>query len=174
MKNQTEALPAFVAFAEKAHEGQTRADGTPYIEHPKAVADIAAYLGENEYGLDGGDLSYLRILGVSHDIIEDKPEATYALAELIKASFHELGFLMIADLADLTHRQGVSYLSYILNIKGRTCFARIVKQADIIHNYNSLDSMPSKAAKKGLATKYELAYYILTGEKRIPTLREVQ
>lgn len=49
-------------LANKAHEGQTRATGEPYIIHPLAVAYILAELRMDEEGL---------IAALLHDVVED-------------------------------------------------------------------------------------------------------
>ena len=50
------------AFAQRAHSGQTRASGAPYIEHSLAVADILATLGLPASALAAALL---------HDVVED-------------------------------------------------------------------------------------------------------
>ena len=60
---------AYVA-AEKAHQGQTRKSGDPYITHPVAVAQILADLGIGTAGLAAALL---------HDTVED---TDYSLDQL--------------------------------------------------------------------------------------------
>jgi (p)ppGpp synthase/HD superfamily hydrolase len=50
-------------LAEEAHRGQRRKHGTPYIEHPLAVAEIL-----RELGVDAGDVLAAALL---HDTLED-------------------------------------------------------------------------------------------------------
>ena len=57
-----EQIDRAVAFAEQKHSGQTRKDGSPYITHPLAVAEIVA-----ETGLDTDAI----IAAILHDCIED-------------------------------------------------------------------------------------------------------
>ena len=49
-------------LADKAHEGQTRASGEPYIMHPLAVAEILANLQIDHETL---------IAALLHDVVED-------------------------------------------------------------------------------------------------------
>jgi RelA/SpoT family (p)ppGpp synthetase len=61
------------AFAARAHEGQTRVSGEPYITHPVAVAEILAGLRMDEKTI---------IAALLHDVIEDTPTGhEYILAE---------------------------------------------------------------------------------------------
>ena len=58
-------IQAAFQFARKAHEGQTRKSGEPYIIHPVAVARIVAeelQLGPNTV-----------IAAFLHDVVEDTP-----------------------------------------------------------------------------------------------------
>ena len=71
------------AFASAAHEGQVRKDGTPYITHPLAVAEIIA-----EMGLDIDSV----IAAILHDVLEDT-EVPY---DDIKKKFGSA----VADLVD--------------------------------------------------------------------------
>lgn len=49
-------------FAKKAHKGQTRSDGTPYIEHPARVSDLVGNLDNSRK---------TRAAALLHDTIED-------------------------------------------------------------------------------------------------------
>ncbi|MEG2000412.1 MAG: bifunctional (p)ppGpp synthetase/guanosine-3',5'-bis(diphosphate) 3'-pyrophosphohydrolase, partial [Evtepia sp.] len=59
-----ERLRAAFFFAAKAHEGQLRKDGSPFVTHPLAVANLVA-----ELGLDADSL----IAALLHDCVEDTP-----------------------------------------------------------------------------------------------------
>lgn len=60
-------------LAELFHEGQTRADGvTPYIEHPKKVAELVEKFGGSEFCI---------ALAWMHDILEES-------ADKVKEHFH--------------------------------------------------------------------------------------
>ena len=59
---QNERIRKAVEFATKAHEGQKRKSGEPYIVHPKAVMETLI-----EWGMDEDTV----IAGVLHDTVED-------------------------------------------------------------------------------------------------------
>ena len=59
-------------FSARAHEGQFRSSGEPYISHPVAVADIIA-----DWHLDSQAL----IAALLHDVVEDTPISKQEIAE---------------------------------------------------------------------------------------------
>lgn len=61
-KSREKFVRSAMKFADKAHKGQTRSDGTPYIEHPTRVADL---VGEYEKSRRTRAAAFL------HDTIED-------------------------------------------------------------------------------------------------------
>ena len=67
-----ETLSKAYDFALKAHENQKRDEGSPYIIHPVAVADILT-----ELKLDSATIA----TGLLHDTIEDT-HATYKTIEI--------------------------------------------------------------------------------------------
>ena len=69
-------------FAERAHHGQKRASGKPYIEHPLAVAQTLA-----EMGLDDAVI----VAGLFHDVVDDTPVTD---DDIQKAFGDEIAFLV--------------------------------------------------------------------------------
>ena len=61
-KEKSERLDHAIEVAKKAHEGQLRKTGEPYIIHPLAVKKIL-----EEWGMDEDTV----IAGVLHDTVED-------------------------------------------------------------------------------------------------------
>src|SRR5690606_15890239 len=84
-------IEAAYRCAEKAHEGQYRRSGEPYITHPLAVADILADMHMDHQSL---------MAALLHDVIED----TDTSKEFIAARFGQ----SVADLVD-----GLSKISQI-------------------------------------------------------------
>lgn len=124
------------AIAEKAHQGQFRRDGTtPYITHPKAVADKF-------------NNAVTMCVAVLHDVLED---TSYTIDQLRQEGLDQ----RVVDAVVLLTKNGGSYLDYI---KAIACdpTARAVKIEDIKHNLQT-----STGSQKD---KYELALHILTGK----------
>lgn len=147
-------------IATREHAGQKRWDGSPYINHPIAVARIA---GENNKSLITTLSAYdtyenLLITAIFHDVFEDTKYSMLNFREellgegLSNGSFNEI----CTALFYLNKNNFSSYLEYILGAKFNW-MARQVKIADITHNLSDL--------KKGsMKDKYELALYILKSE----------
>ena len=102
-------------FATKKHEGQTRKEGTPYITHPIAVADIVRGWG---YGQDYILTAYF------HDLLEDT-DATPEEIERIG------GKKVLEAVSLLTKEDGYNPSEYIERIKVNP-IAKVVKSADRI------------------------------------------
>lgn len=114
-------------IAEVAHKGQFRFDGvTPYIEHPRAVADQ----------FDG---LMKKSIAMLHDVIEDCDG--YDQARLVEMGVDPV----IADCVNiLTHVKGETYREYIERVCEYELPIRI-KLADMIVN---LADKPTERQKK--------------------------
>lgn len=143
LKNIHRAIELAVA----SHEGQKRRDGSAYVTHPVAVAEIVA-----EMGLDADSI----ISAILHDCIEDT-EVSY---DKIKSSFGE----RVADIVD-----GVSKLTrmpyesreeaQIENLRkmflamGKDIRVIMIKIADRLHNMRTIEfQSPEKQREKALET----------------------
>ena len=135
-------------FAEKAHAGQMRVSGAPFIEHPLEVARVLADLG-----LDGNTIA----AGLLHDVVED---CGVPKEEILR--------LFGADVGGLV--EGVTKLSQIegktsagtLQVKGETSEPTLdaeslrkllvamaedvrvilIKLADRLHNMRTIQALP--------------------------------
>lgn len=133
--NIQEQLELATNIATSAHTGQFRNDGTtPYIEHPKAVADFLTNKTE-------------KIVAMLHDVIEDTHHTKDSLLNL------GISPIIIRAISLLTKEKNEEYIKYILRIK-KDSLARPVKIADIICN---LTDAPSNRQKE----KYKKALRIL-------------
>jgi (p)ppGpp synthase/HD superfamily hydrolase len=126
-----------LCMAEKAHQGQTRWEGDPYIVHPRRVAEA----------VDGWDA---KIVAVLHDVVED---SSYNLDD-VRMQF---GDIIMAGVDSVTHRDGESYCAFVLRSRANE-LGRVVKIADIVDNLRDIDKFDNQQERKD---KYILAKHIL-------------
>ena len=124
-------------FAAKAHAGQKRKSGEPYITHPLAAAHIMA------------DMRIDPVI-VAATLLHDVPEDTAVSLEEIEKNFgSEITHLVtgITKLGKLKYR-GVE--RYIENLRkmfvamAEDVRVMIIKFADRIHNLETLDALPKQ------------------------------
>ena len=127
-----EALTKAYNFALKAHEKQKRDEGSPYIIHPVAVANILT-----ELKLDSATIA----TGLLHDTIED----THATYQTIKEEFG----LEVADLVDgvtkisefenqaMSNSKAENFRKLIL-ATSKDIRVLLVKLADRLHNMRTI------------------------------------
>lgn len=126
----------------RAHEGQTRLSGEPYISHPVAVAQILA-----DMHLDAQTIA----AAILHDVIEDtdisiarlKEEFGAEIATLVDgvSKLDQMQFTSRAEAQAESFRKMM--LAMIEDIR-----VILVKLADRMHNMETLDAMPrSKQAR---------------------------
>jgi (p)ppGpp synthase/HD superfamily hydrolase len=114
-------------IATKAHQGQTRWDGSPYITHPIRVAEKVAQLWP--------DNEKLKIAAILHDVVED----TNLTCEDLKNYSIPLDVIHAINL--LTRKNNKSYKSFILRLLSDN-IARRTKIADI---YDNISDAPKDA-----------------------------
>lgn len=128
-------------FAEAAHEGQTRDEGTPFIEHPVRVAAILW----NELGRRG-DIDLI-IAALCHDTVEDSEHVD---AELLESYF---GPAIAGLVLDVTKQPAAPDLkaardrAYLDKLPGLPLRSRLLKLADRIDNLRAVvhSTEPGKA-----------------------------
>ena len=121
-------------FAYKAHKGQKRHDGTPYIVHPIRVA--------NAFEDDT-----MKCIAVLHDVIEDT-NVTYEEVE------KEFGDAISVNVRVLTKHSDIKYFDYIKRVSEYNT-PTLIKIADIIDNLS--DSKQSES----MIERYEKSLEIL-------------
>ncbi|MGQ9832001.1 MAG: RelA/SpoT family protein [Thermochromatium sp.] len=129
-------------FSAKAHEGQRRRSGEPYIHHPLAVARILA-----EMRMDYQCL----IAALLHDVIED---TSVDKAQLVEAFGEEVAELVdgVSKLTKLDFKSRVeaeaASLQKMLLAMTRDIRVILIKLADRLHNMRTLDAMNPEACRR--------------------------
>ena len=140
-EEQFHRLESAVEFASKAHKGQKRMSGEPYISHPVMVADTLI-----SWGMDVDSV----VAGVLHDTVED----TEATLEQIKERFGPDVAKLVDGVTKVSLTSSVmkdlenylpktkDNLSKLLIAVGKDVRVIIIKLADRLHNLNTLQYLP--------------------------------
>jgi len=151
-------------FSERAHAGQIRRSGEPYISHPLSVAGILADLH-----LDLDSIA----TGLLHDTVED----THATLEDIRREFGDA----IAQLVDgvtkigqmkfknSNEKQGENIRKMIVAM-GRDVRVLLVKLCDRLHNMRTMNFMPFEKQERIALETLEI-YCPLAGRMGISSLK---
>ncbi len=123
-------------FSEKAHSGQLRRSGEPYISHPLGVAGILA-----ELRLDLPTIA----TGLLHDTVED----THATLEDIEKNFGPVVRHLVDGVTKIskmsfrnTHEKQGENIRKMIVAMGKDVRVVLVKIADRLHNMRTLNHMP--------------------------------
>ena len=146
-ENEVLELEHAIDFAKKAHTGQKRKSGEPYIVHPIAVA---ATLIDWDMDID------TILAGVLHDTVED---TDVELKDIENLFGRDVAFLVDgvtkvsqarAGMRDLNSYlpQTKDNLSKLLIAIGQDVRVIIIKLADRLHNLQTLQYMPKDKQKK--------------------------
>ena len=138
-ETQSEMILRAFSFAEKAHEGQLRLSGEPYIIHPCHVANILIDLGMDAETVAAGFL---------HDVLED----TAVTREELTEEFGEGVVSLVEGVTKLNKLQFKSKeqaqaenLRKMLLAMAKDVRVIIIKFADRLHNMRSLSFKPTEA-----------------------------
>ncbi len=136
-EQDTEMVQLAYDFAEKAHRGQMRKSGEPYIIHPVATAMILAHMR-----IDPNII----VAALLHDV----PEDTSVTLEEIEKNFGPDIAGMIRGITKLGKLKYRGVERYIENLRkmfvamAEDIRVMIIKFADRVHNLSTLDSLPPK------------------------------
>ncbi len=124
-------------FAAKAHEGQTRSSGQPYIIHPLSVAAILL-----ELGMDTDTIC----AALLHDVVED----TEATSEDLQKRFGRDVAMLVEGVTKLTkipifnkEQQQAENVRKIMLAMSQDIRVIIIKLCDRLHNMRTLCYRPS-------------------------------
>ena len=128
--------------AEKAHEGQLRASGDPYITHPLAVASILL-----DYCMDTDTIC----AALLHDTVED----TDVTLDELRKKFGEDVALMVDGVTKIglvplvsKEEQQAENIRKILMAMSKDIRVIIIKLADRLHNMRTLAARPPEKQRK--------------------------
>ncbi len=145
-----------VSFAEKAHQGVFRKDGTPYISHPLAVLEKLADLKLNHHILCAAAL---------HDVIEDTTVTKKELEKKFNTTVAELvdGVTKLEQLKSLNLEEKQAnnlYKMLVAMVKDPSVF--IIKLADRLHNMETLSAM-KRTSQRRIAKETSEIYIQMAG-----------
>ena len=130
-----EEILAAYEFGARAHEGQRRASGEPYIFHPLEVAKILVQMRLDHQTV---------IAALLHDVIEDTPTAKDEIAQSFGAEVAELvdGVSKLDQLhfENRAQAQAESFRKMLLAM-AKDLRVILVKLADRLHNMRTLGSL---------------------------------
>ena len=139
----TELLDKAVAYAQNKHKNQKRKDGSPYIIHPLATAEIVAEMGLDMDALLGALLhDCIEDTDASHEDIEK--QFGHTVAELVEG----VTKLTRADFSSTEEAQ-MENLRKMFMAMSKDIRVVLIKIADRLHNMRTMQyQTPAKQVKK--------------------------
>jgi GTP pyrophosphokinase len=147
-KGDLSILERAYATADKAHAGQKRQSGEPYITHPLAVAQILADLGLGPRAVAAALL---------HDTVED---TDYGLAELTRDFGDEVAMLVdgVTKLDKVKYGESAQAetVRKMIVAMSRDIRVLIIKLSDRLHNARTWGFVPPEKAKRKATETLEI------------------
>jgi len=135
LKKSSPLIDKALAFATKAHQGQKRKNGEPFINHAIATAKTLI-----EWGLDEDTIA----AGLLHDVVEDTPVTDEELRKEFGDEIATLvdGVTKISHVKYRGHERQVENLRKMILAVAQDLRVLLVKLADRLHNMRTLDALP--------------------------------
>ncbi len=128
--------------AAKAHEGQMRQSGEPFLKHPLEVAHILARMKM--------DISSI-VVGLLHDTVEDSLTTVEDIANKFGRDMADLveGLTKISKVEFMSReeKQAENFRKMIISM-GQDIRVILIKLADRLHNMRTLEPLPSDKQKR--------------------------
>ena len=131
-----EPLMRAYVFAAKAHKGQERISGEPYLSHPLEVAGILT-----ELRLDTGTVA----AGLLHDVVEDTHSTLTEIKELFGSEVATVvdGVTKLSRIPFSTREEAqAENIRKMILAMSKDIRVILVKLADRLHNMRTLDPLP--------------------------------
>lgn len=126
-------------FATKAHKGQKRSSGEPFITHLIAVADLLKNIGADDETL---------VAALLHDTLEDTPVTAAQLKKHFGAVVtHLVEGVTKVDQVEKTfdkQQRNMESLRKMFRAMGKDIRALFIKVADRLHNMRTIEYVPSE------------------------------
>src|SRR3990170_1022162 len=129
-------------FAAKAHEGQVRKSGEPFLKHPLEVAHILARMKMDVPSI---------VVGFLHDTVEDSLTTVEDIAEKFGKEISDLveGLTKISKVEFMSReeKQAENFRKMIISM-GKDIRVILIKLADRLHNMRTLEPFPPDKQKR--------------------------
>ena len=126
----------------RAHEGQTRLSGEPYLSHPLEVSYLMAQMGLDPVSV---------VCGLLHDTVEDTNTSLDDLDELFGEEVADIinGVTKISQISfDKKADQQAEYIRKMILAMAHDIRVILVKLADRVHNMRTLGYMKPESQKR--------------------------
>lgn len=146
-----EPLMRAYVFAAKAHKGQERISGEPYLSHPLEVAGILT-----ELRLDTGTVA----AGLLHDVVEDTHSTLAEINDLFGGEVATVvdGVTKLSRIPFSTREEAqAENIRKMILAMSKDIRVILVKLADRLHNMRTLDPLPE--SKRRLIARETLDIY---------------
>ncbi|MEX2053969.1 MAG: RelA/SpoT family protein [Candidatus Colwellbacteria bacterium] len=141
LPKSTPLIERALSFAKKAHAGQKRKNGEPFINHSIATAKTLT-----NWGLDEETIA----AGLLHDVVEDTPVTE---KELLAEFGEEIAVLVdgvtkISHVKYRGHERQVESLRKMILAMAQDLRVLLIKLADRLHNMRTLDALPAPKRRR--------------------------
>src|SRR5262249_23679705 len=131
LTREVERVERVLRAAWRAHDGQTRKDGRPYVVHPLSVAEVVLV----EWDRHEPDLVCAALL---HDTVEDTPLTLDDVEKLAGANVRELVFLLTKEDERKYASKAARDEVYFARLREGPEGASVVKCADRVDNLRDM------------------------------------
>jgi (p)ppGpp synthase/HD superfamily hydrolase len=155
------------SFAEYAHRGQKRKDGSHYFDHPCRVAALVRH-----FKGDSHEIEALCAAAYLHDTLEDTDTTYY---DLVKAFGYQVASIVLELTTNPDMKAGIGnkykYLSF--KCKHMTSWALVIKLCDRLDNLSDTKGCTPEWIDNYIMETAHILGYILFNRELTPTHRAI-